>query len=356
MNTQPRQSNFELLRLLAMLAIVAGHMFTEGHLISHAAPGTLFACLFFGSGARIATNAFILLGCHFLVRQTLPGAPEYPLRRRFMRIYSTTFVWCAPLTLVGLAMGAHPPSSVVARSFFPFFGRPLWFASAWMSLLLFVPFLKHALTLPRRVFDLTALSCAAVFIVNSTLADFREGYLSDTLYFPCAYILMGWLELRGRRLIEKTPRFAAAAVALGIYSALVGAEWWARSHWGSAAAAATVHGVATRFLADIKSAPNFAAALAAFVFFAKTPLPFLPRVNALSRHAFAVYVVHQTPAFWPVLWTMIIPCKAWRGMTWAPAAALAATAALYCAVAAAEEVRRRLFARLGGGFSSRRPS
>ena len=30
---KPRQSNFELLRLLAMLAIVSGHLFTEGHLI-----------------------------------------------------------------------------------------------------------------------------------------------------------------------------------------------------------------------------------------------------------------------------------------------------------------------------------
>ena len=36
---RPRQSNFELLRLLAMLAIVLGHLFTEGHLLSRAGDG-----------------------------------------------------------------------------------------------------------------------------------------------------------------------------------------------------------------------------------------------------------------------------------------------------------------------------
>ena len=69
---KPRQSNFELLRLLSMLAIVAGHLFTEGHLIAHATPGTLLPCLLLGSGARVATNLFVLLGCWFLVGATLP--------------------------------------------------------------------------------------------------------------------------------------------------------------------------------------------------------------------------------------------------------------------------------------------
>ena len=59
MNKPPRQSNFELLRLLAMLAIVSGHLFTQGHLIAHAAPGTLLACLLLGSGAE-AFRAMLL--------------------------------------------------------------------------------------------------------------------------------------------------------------------------------------------------------------------------------------------------------------------------------------------------------
>ena len=58
-------------------------------------------------------------------------------------------------------------------------------------------------------------------------------------------------------------------------------------------------GFLERILADFKSLPMFLSAFCIFVFFAKTDIGSRGWINALARPAFAVYVAHQTPAFWP---------------------------------------------------------
>ena len=347
MTSAPRQSNFELLRLLAMLSIVAGHLFTEGHLLSRATPGTLLPSLLLGSGARIATNVFVLLGCWFLVDATLPGKPAFAPGRRWWRLHFTVFCWAAPLTLVALAMGPMRGTETkdIVRGFIPYLGRPLWFASAWMSLLLFVPFLRRALELEGRRLDALVATGFLVFVLQSTIADFREGYLTDTFWFFYVYLFAGWLRLRCGRLLDRIPPAAALAAALFLYSALVFPDWWARAHWKTAPAARTVHAVAEWYLADLKAAPNFLCALAWFLFFARLRLPVMPAINAAARPAFAVYVAHQTPAFWPILWARIVRCADWRGETWSPFVAIAVVVLLYAAIALLETLRQRFIER-----------
>ena len=338
---EARESRFELARVLAMLAIVAGHLFSEGHLISRATPGTLLPSLWLGCGARIATNLFALLGCWFLADATRPGAPGFPLGRRWLRIHFTVLCWAGSLTIAALAMGGHPGWADAVRGFAPYFGRPLWFASAWMSLLLFVPFLRRAQELePRRLDALVGVGLA-FFSVPSTLGGFSDGYLADTLWIFYLYVFAGWLRVRWGRGLERIPAAGALGAALLLYAAMVLPEWWARANWGAAPAARSVHAVAEGYLADLKSAPNFLCALAWFVFFARLRLPVLPAVNAAARPAFAVYVAYQTPAFWPLLWNRILRCPEWRVESWTPWVAVGVVAGLYAAVGVVEWARQR---------------
>lgn len=337
-----RQSNFELLRLFAMLAIVAGHLFTEGRLVAHATSGTLLPCLLLGSGARVATNLFVLLGCWFLVGSTLPGAPPFAPGRRWWRLHATVFCWSAPLTLAALAMGAHPGLKDALRGFLPFVGRPLWFASAWMSLLLLVPFLRHALELPKRRLGALVAVGGLLLVFNATLADFREGYLTDTFWFVWIYLFLGWFRLCAPPRLRRVPAGAALALGLALYAALVLPEWWARAHMGAHPAAPALHALAERFLVDLKSAPNFVCAFAIFLFFVRLDIGSVWWINAAARPAFAVYVAHQTPAFWPVLWPRILRTPDWWGGPWTPLLAVLAALAVYVAVAIPETLRLRL--------------
>jgi surface polysaccharide O-acyltransferase-like enzyme len=355
-----RQSNFELLRIVAMLGVVLGHMFTEGHLLSHAEGGALAASVVLGCGARVSVNLFVLAGCWFLVDATRPGAGAFAPGRRWWRLHFTVLCWTAPLTVAALALGARAETKDVVRGFLPYFGRPLWFASAWMSLLLAVPFLRKALEWDGRKLGGAVAVGGMVIVLNSTLADFREGYLTDTCWFLYMYLFVGWARLHAPGWAKRVPGWAMLLGGMALYAAMAGPEWWARANDTGAtkAAAKAVHKVAEWYLADIKSAPNFLCALGFFGFFAKMDIGSVRWINAVARPAFAVYVAHQTPAFWPVLWKKIAGCPGWWGRPWAPLAAVGVALAIYAAVGIVESLRLRwvelpwtrsgLFRRLAG--------
>lgn len=338
-----RQSNFELLRVLAMLFVVLGHLFTEGHLLSKAAGGALGASVALGCGARVAVNLFVLAGCWFLVAATRPGAGAFAPGRRWWRLHFAVLCWTAPLTIAALAMGARAETRDVVRGFLPYFGRPLWFASAWMSLLLAVPFLRRALEWDGRRLGGAVAVGALLVVLNSTLADFREGYLTDMFWFMYVYLFLGWARLHAPGWAKRIPGWVMLLGGLALYAAMAGPEWWARANDTGAtkATAKAVHKVAEWYLADIKSAPNFLCALGIFGFFAKLDVGSVRWINAAARPAFAVYVAHQTPAFWPLLWTRIARCPEWWGRPWTPWAAVGVAVAIYAAVGIVEAARMR---------------
>ena len=103
-----------------------------------------------------------------------------------------------------------------------------------------------------------------------------------------------------------------------------------------------MHALAERFLVDLKSAPNFVCAFAIFLFFVRLDIGSVWWINAAARPAFAVYVAHQTPAFWPVLWPRILRTPDWWGGPWTPLLAVLAALAVYVAVAIPETLRLRL--------------
>ena len=326
-----------------MLFVVLGHLFTEGHLLSKATDGTLAASVALGCGARVAVNLFVLAGCWFLVEATRPGTGAFAPGRRWWRLHFTVLCWTAPLTVAALAMGARAETKDVVRGFLPYFGRPLWFASAWMSLLLAVPFLRRALEWDGRKLGGAVAVGGLLVVLNSTLADFREGYLTDMFWFMYVYLFVGWSRLHAPGWARRIPGWALLLAGLALYAGMAGPEWWARANDTGAtkATAKAVHKVAEWYLADIKSAPNFLCALGIFGFFAKLDIGSARWINAAARPAFAVYVAHQTPAFWPLLWTRIARCPEWWGRSWTPWAAVGVAVAIYAAVGIVEAARLR---------------
>lgn len=60
--------------------------------------------------------------------------------------------------------------------------------------------------------------------------------------------------------------------------------------------------LATRFLVDFKSLPNLVCAFLIFMGFLSLKERNIKVINWMASGSFAVYVVHQTQAFYPTLW------------------------------------------------------
>ena len=326
MSSAPRQSNFELLRILAMLAIVLAHVLSEGGGLAHAPAGHLFPALLLGSAGRLAANVFLVLGCWFLVDAPFRGD-------RFFSLWARIFTYTAPISLAMILCGIAPWGKDAIRGFLPFFGRPLWFASAWLSLLVAAPFLHGFFAWSRARQRAALIVFFMLFSFASTIADFREGYLCDTIWFGYVYLFVGYLKKStGLATGRAWPCLAAGAL---VYTALVAAKFLCVSRgWPG-------RDLVDRFLIDLKSIPNFFCALATFLFFARIDLGRNRWINALAKPAFSVYVFHQVPVFFPFLFAGILRYPAWHGSAWLLPYSVLASLAIYAVVLAIDGLRAR---------------
>ena len=320
-----RTSNFELLRILAMLAIVLGHLVSQTGVADAYCGFERYGVELMGSGLRWAVNLFLLVGTWFMVDSEFKA--ERPLR-----LYLTVLFYSVPLTLLTCLCGFEVPAKELLRGLFPFFGRALWFASAYISLLLLSPFLRRVFLLPRRALGALTLLLTVLFGFVCTLPDPQPGYACDSLWFVYVYVFAGWL--KGSRLVvwARSRRYLLLAAGLAVYSVLVAVHCWGGN--------ALVR-LSTQYLLDFKTLPNFFSAVCVFLFFANLDIGSIRWVNGLARSSFAVYVFHQVPAFIPLLWWRICRVDAWIGSHLFTLLALGVAVAVYAVASVIEALRLR---------------
>lgn len=287
--TANRQSNFELLRLVAMLAIVAGH-FVSQSAVGHAcgAAGTVASIL--SSGPRLAVNLFLLVGCWFMVDAKFKA-------ERLLKLYLELALYTIPLTALMFALGLHGETRNLIQGFLPFFGRPAWFATAYISLIALTPFLNFAFRLSDAAQRTLVGILGFSFALAATIPSYTPfHYLGDFAWFPVVYLFVGYA--KRTRLFDRLPN-AGLSLALGLLG------------WGILAAARLnplTAWAANYWLDNIQSLPNAVVALLIFNAFRQLRLGVIASVNTLASSTFAVYIVHQVPAFRTFEWNIL--CRA----------------------------------------------
>lgn len=328
MEIKPRQSNLELLRIIAMMAIVIGHFATQGRLLRYMSGWQAGVAPFVSLGARVSVNVFALIGCWFLVDSEFKPV-------RWLRLHAVTWFYAVPLSLYMAWLWPDDPCGPVIRAFFPFFGRPLWFISSWLFVMLAAPFLQRLFSSNVRGLGPALAVFGVFFCVQSTVADVGNGFIPDTFWVLYVFMLTGYVKrkfrLDGLGMRVVAPLFA---LSLAVYGALAAA-------YARGGLSPNVQHLATRWLFDLKSIPNFFCAVSAFLFFLNLRMGSCRAVNAVARSAVAVYVVHQTPVFFPYLWYNVFKLEAWKKTDMALPLLIALPVALYAVVSVVDVFRRK---------------
>ena len=180
----PRKSNFELLRLLAIVAVVQEHFIRQSCLLGSATGTNAFLNTFLGSGGRISVNVFLILGAWFMVDAKFRMS-------RIVKLYLEVVFYSIPVTLLMIAIGQAGGARNIIQGLLPFFGRSVWFASAYISLIALTPFLNKVFALPwREQSALTAL-LFVLFCIVSTIPSFSSvDYVADFSWFVSS---ISWL-------------------------------------------------------------------------------------------------------------------------------------------------------------------
>ena len=298
-STSLRESKFELLRIVAMLLIVAGH-FYEQTLDYHQHGDSII--LFISSASRISVNLFLFIGVWFMVGR------KFNFKRVF-KIWNCVFFWCVGLTLFYLIVGGRMPIMELGMNFLPILYYRLWFASAYIVLIIISPLLEIVCqTLYERLGGgkiKSLLVILGILVIGE--ATYRPGVM-DTwycamVYFAFVYIVI-WFFKKGVVKLQ-FGRLKMLLVSLTIYATLV----FFANYEGSWAHQLKIMSV--QYLYDYKSLPNVIIAICVFLLFISLKLGHNRAVNAVASVSFGVYVISQVPGFRDYLWKDIILIEKW---------------------------------------------
>ena len=216
---------------------------------------------------------------------------------RILRLYVQVALYTIPLTAIMIALGMSGGARNIIQGFLPFFGRPLWFATAYISLIALTPFLNLAFRLNDS--DLGRLVGLLVFFfsVVSTIPAFTAPeYPAEVAWFFIVYICMGWA--KRTKFLDRLP-----------------SKWWSLILGGGMLLALSLARmlpmtarVAEYWLIHLPALPNIFIAVFIFNFFRCLEMGSIKLVNLMASSVFAVYIVHQTPAFRECLWNVL--CQA----------------------------------------------
>ena len=210
-------------------------------------------------------------------------------------LYLQTAFYCIPITLLMTALGTAGETRNIIQGMLPFFGRPVWFSSAYISLILLTPFLNKVFLLPKKKLTLLTIALFVFFCIVSTIPSFSTvDYIADFSWFCVIYITIGWFKHTDVLSKLKVNKWVSLISGISGYGTLC-----------ISAATKHISGIANYWLDNIRTFPNLFCAFTIFFFFLKTDIGRIRLVNYFAKSVFAVYIVHQIPAFRQFLWENI---------------------------------------------------
>lgn len=150
-----RNSNFELLRLLAMIVIIASHFLVHGTGVT-STPPLLTNVIIIGS--RISNNIFFLLTGYFLQNS------KFTFKKLLSLFIQIIFVNYS-LLLINLFVFKERNIVLILKQLFPISSSMNWFITAYVGIYMMMPFLQKASMALRKDKDLYGLFIFILFCI-----------------------------------------------------------------------------------------------------------------------------------------------------------------------------------------------
>lgn len=287
-----RQSNFELLRIIAMLMILVLHAGTHGiqkyvNVSEHFTDYNEIIYYILRSLSIVAVSVYVIIGAYFL--SSSAAKPK-----KLLKMFLETSLFSVAIYLLIVLFGyVDFDSSTFLKKVFATLCGEYWFVTIYFVLLIFSPYLnklmdaiskKEHLSLVAIMFT---LFCLWQFFHNYNLIGVSNGY--GLIYFIFLYILGGYIKKYGFILKDFSTKtylavyflFALINVWLVHESVLKNESVWKWFAYNSPIVLLMTYCVFQTFKnIEIR----------------------LRIINLISRYVFGIYLIHEHPTFRPILW------------------------------------------------------
>lgn len=289
---------------------------------------------FTGSAARIAVNMFLMLGCWFMVDSKYNS-------QHITRLYFNVWSLTVPITLVVFLLGLTQNTKDIMRGFFPFIGKGVWFASAYLMLMLFSPWLHKVLEWPKDTVKKLLIMSSLFVSLWVTLYTFdrtEDQWLDILVWFSFIYVFIGYYK---KYLNFKCNKYVVLFLGLLFYFILALGSGYCAIHTGESKFINIGQKLFIGYLSDYKTLPNFIISFCIFYFFQRTDIGSNKNINFIATGAFSTYIIHQTPVFIHVLWYDVYKCDSFLLTPWRSLYAILVILSTYFICLLVECVRRK---------------
>lgn len=274
---EKRESNFELLRIIAMILIVAHHsaMYNKTIFSSFDSPFNRLLML----GGKLGVNIFILISAYFMVDK------KFKISRIVNLIFQSIFysllfyiIFCC------FGLQSFDYKSFLLSSVFALFDH-YWFVEYFILLLLISPLLNIVIkNLTQKQHLIICLAVAIIVLFPYVWVCFFNSILEfpgmDRFpFFICLYFIAGYIKKYGVSFSTKQIVFMLIiSIIYQLFSTLIGFREVTSAH----------------------ALGNFLISVLIFVLFGKFKFH-SKTVNKISSHTLGVYLIHENiyvSAFW----------------------------------------------------------
>ena len=291
-----RQSNLELLRIVAMVIIVMHHFGIHGEFSfsSETISINRLWIQFITMGGRLGVNIFVLISGYFLVSTS-------SIRTiKVLKLWGQIFFYSITIFFVFSVLGLRPFSiAELIRHLAPIIYSQWWFASLYFVLYLLTPYINRLL----RTFDKKQYICFLALLIfmwsivpTFTMQTLYSNYL---LWFIVTYSIAGYFKIFG----VKTKLTGVQLIGLSITGILL---------TFSVVVLFDILGTKIPFfsenalyLYEMNMAPMWIIAVLMFLGFSKLDIGHSKILNMISSATFGVYLIHDNLYMRPFLWERV---------------------------------------------------
>lgn len=328
-----RQSNFELLRIVAMLMVVAHHFvrYAEPPLEAYPFDGRWLFFYMLDSGGEVGVDVFLGISLWFLSARDLS---MHTVRRHLIKTEAILLSYSIPLYLIFRGDAQRVPTYYALSSLFPLTSSLWWFMTSYAFLLLMLPFLLRGLrALGQRMHaELVYLVIASAFALP--MLPFAALPFSGLTAFFCLAIVIAYLRWYPNPLTSR--REAGWILLLASFLVNVGLGVMVKLDPSS-----LTNNDPMRWQWYPGSLTVVGEALGLILLFGRMSVQ-SRTINFVARSTVGVYLLHEHPLVKGLIWKAC-PFKAVFESSWWLPRTVAVVVGVFVACAAVDMMRRLVF-------------
>ena len=299
----PRQSNIELLRIIAMVLIIMHHYVLHGttsfvYLDAPLSVQNVFA-LFFESFGRPAMGIFVLICGYFSINK------EFKLPR-FVSLIAQVFSYSVIfllLTIFVLPGGASIGREEILASIFPTTYGTYWFFTTYAVLILLSPYInKLLLKLTQKQHKALIVLFVVIWCLIPTFMSASVSG-SDLAYFVSLYTIAAYIRLYPLK-TNASRHFALFGFWAFIIFAATASSSYLLNYSG-------VFRKYITFFSEYNRLPGAMCALELFLVMVQSKPFYSKLINGIASTSFGIYLIHDNFLIRPYLWGTIFDSSAY---------------------------------------------